>query len=299
VIYDAGVTASGAGARQRLPPGAIVLGRYRIEGPLGAGTMGAVYRASGLPGGRAAGLEVALKHLPGDPRTADDPRRRLEREARALAAAAHPNVVSVIELDHDDAGLYLVTELVTGGTLEKLLAQRRLELRSALALADQVLAGLGHAHALGILHRDVKPANVLLDHDGRAKLVDFGLAKFHDQGTWGEQSTLTSQGAILGTPAYMAPEQVFGPTVDARSDVYSAGVLAFELLTGSWPFVAEDTVDILRAHATETPPRLGATRGDVDFSPELEQWIARALAKSPSDRWSDARTMRIAMPRMR
>jgi serine/threonine-protein kinase len=279
-----------------LAPGTVVGGQYRIESVLGAGSAGVVHRAI-----RSDGVRVALKLLHGDALRREDLRRRFEREAKALAAAAHPNVLSVLELGQDASGLYLVTELLEGRTLESLVQESRLAPDLALAIADQILAGLGHAHSLGILHRDVKPENVYLERTSsgmRAKLLDFGLAKFHDQTTWGQQSMLTQEGTLLGSPAYMAPEAVFGPTVDARTDVYSSGVLLFELLTGTWPFVAEEIVDILRMHAIDPAPPLSAARPDVTFHPDLEKLIARALAKRPEDRWADANEMRAALARV-
>ncbi len=133
--------------------------------------------------------------------------------------------------------------------------------------------------------------------DGRphARLIDFGLAKFQNHEVWGAQSMITSQGAIVGTPAYIAPEHLFGPRVDARSDVYSAGVLLFELLTGSWPFVAEEVADVLRAHALEPVPTLAATRPELSFHPALESLVARALAKKMDARFKDAGELRAAL----
>jgi len=282
--------------RVGLAPGATVGGRYRIESVLGAGTMGVVHRAV-----RDDGARVALKVLYGEALQREEMRRRFEREAKALATVAHPNVLAVLELGQDPQGLFLVTELLEGRTLESLIEGERLTPEMALSIADQILAGLGHAHALGILHRDIKPENVYLQttpKGHRVKLLDFGLAKFHDRETWGAQSALTAQGAILGSPAYMAPEAVFGPTVDARTDVYSAGVVLFELFTGSWPFVAEEMVDLFRAHAMEPPPSLGATRPELRFHPDLEAFIARALAKSPADRFDDALAMRAALSKV-
>lgn len=285
-------------APQHLAPGTIVGGKYRVIAPLGAGTMGCVHRAARV----SDGLPVALK-LIAPTESSPQLARRLEREAKALGAIAHPHALAALDLGHDSLGTYLVTELAPGASLESMMRARRLPPQLALSIADQVLSALAHAHSLGILHRDVKPENVIVamrpDGAPHARLLDFGLAKFHDREVWGVQSMLTSQGAFVGTPAYLAPEQVFGPSVDARSDVYSAGVLMFEMLTGSWPFVAEEVVDVLRAHALEPVPTLAATRPELEFAPGLEALVARALAKKPRERFADAGEMRTALGAIR
>lgn len=279
---------------EELAAGSVVGERYRVVASLGRGTMGRVYSAVRLSDGLAVALKILAATEAGGALG-----KRLGREAKALGAIAHPHVAGVVELGEDARGAFLATELAPGVSLERMLRERRLAPELALAIGDQVLSALAHAHALGILHRDVKPENVIVEiapgGAPHARLLDFGLAKFHDRGTWGAQSTLTQQGAIVGTPAYLAPEQVFGPSVDARSDVYSMGVLLFEMLTGSWPFVAEDVVDVLRAHALSEVPTLAETRGDVAFRPELEAVVARALAKKPRDRWDGAGEMREAL----
>ncbi|UJR86223.1 serine/threonine-protein kinase [Sandaracinus amylolyticus] len=277
--------------------GSWIAGRYRIDAPLGSGTMGAVYR-----GTRADGVPVAIKLMHPESVERPESRRRFEREAAALAAVTHPNVIGVLELADFSGAPCLVMELLEGYTLEALLARNRLAPEHAIAIADQMLAGLAFAHAHGILHRDIKPENVFLarqpDGSTLAKLLDFGLAKFTESAMWGSGSVLTQHGAILGTPAYMAPEQVFGPTVDARTDVYGAGVVLFELLTGSWPFVAEEITDMFRAHAIDPVPALRAMRPELDARPELEAVVKRAMAKRREDRFTDAREMRVALSRV-
>jgi serine/threonine protein kinase len=286
-----------SGAVSTLSVGSTIAGRYVLDAELGAGAMGAVFR-----GRRADGLPVAIKVLHGEALARWDLRRRFEREASALAAATHPNVIGVLEFGEAEGALFLVMELLEGTTLDERLSRERLAPDVAVAIADQMLAGLAFSHALGILHRDVKPENLFLAQgaDGAvtAKLLDFGLAKFADGGTWGPHTVLTKQGAIMGTPAYMAPEQIFGPTVDARSDVYGAGVVLFEMLTGSWPFVAEELTDMFRAHAVEPPPALAAMRPELEAHPALEAVVQRALAKAPADRFADAREMRFALAKV-
>jgi serine/threonine-protein kinase len=280
--------------RATLTEGTLIGGRYRVAATLGSGTMGTVYRATRI----SDGLPVAVKLISKDPHSSELA-RRVAREAQALAALEHPHALAVIELGEDAHGTFLVTKLAPGVSLDAILSARRLPPELALMIADQVLAALEHAHGLGILHRDVKPGNVIVafQPDGRphARLIDFGLAKFQNHEVWGAQSMITSQGAIVGTPAYIAPEQLFGPFVDARSDVYSAGVLLFELLTGSWPFVAEEVADVLRAHALAPVPSLGETRPDVSFHPKLEALVARALAKKMDARFENAGKLRDAL----
>ena len=277
--------------------GTVIGGRYTLEAQLGVGAMGAVYRAR-----RLDGVPVAIKFLYGEALRREEFRRRFEREASALATIAHPHVIGVLELGDLDGMPFMVMELLEGGTLEDLLAQRRLDPEEALAIADQMLAGLAFAHAHGILHRDLKPENIFLAQqpDGRrsAKLLDFGLVKFTDRESWGQHSVLTQEGAILGTPAYMAPEQVFGPEVDASTDVYGAGVVLFELLTGTWPFISEHTNELFRAHALEPVPPLDSARPDLRARPELEAVVQRALAKKREERFADASEMRQALRRV-
>jgi eukaryotic-like serine/threonine-protein kinase len=277
--------------------GSTIANRYVLESALGSGAMGSVFRAR-----RTDGLPVAIKVLHGEALTRWDLRRRFEREASALASVVHPNVIGVLEFGEADGALFLAMELLAGDTLETLLARERLAPEVAVTIADQMLAGLAFAHAHGILHRDMKPDNVFLakspDGTTTVKLLDFGLAKFADGETWGPRTVLTVQGAIMGTPAYMAPEQVFGPSVDARTDVYGAGVVLFEMLTGSWPFVAEELTDLFRAHAIEPPPTLRAMRPELEARPELDAVVQRALAKAPADRFADAREMRLALAKV-
>jgi len=278
-----------------LAPGASIAG-HRIEAPLGGGAMGFVYRA------RAAdGTPVALKVLHPAVLERWDLRRRFEREAQALAAVTHVNVIGVRELGEADGRLFLAMELLDGETLEARLVRERLDPDEALAIADAVLAGLAYAHAHGILHRDVKPDNVFLArtvHGVVPKLLDFGLAKQTSDDPWGPRTVLTSQGMLLGTPAYMAPEQIRASAVDARVDVYAMGVLIFEMLTGTFPFVAEEVSELFRMHLCEPPPSLEEARHDLGVAPALEAFVQRALAKDPDARFVDAGAMRRALAKI-
>jgi serine/threonine-protein kinase len=283
---------SGQGER-----GTVVAGRYRIEAALGEGSFGAVYRAQRIDDGAWVALKILHEHAASDPET----RARLRREATALATLAHPHVVSVVELGEDAGRMFLVTELLEGRTLADAIEQG-LEPAEGLRLVDQVLGGLAFAHAMGVTHRDLKPGNVFVVPGAGAshvKILDFGLAKFDEPGAFGHHTQLTRAGAILGTPDYMAPEQVFGPKVDARADVYAAGIVLFEVLTGRTPFAGEtELTDLFRAHAATPPPTLAETRGDRRFAPALEAVVKKALEKRPDDRFADARAMRTALSRV-
>lgn len=256
--------------------------------------MAIVYRAEVAGGG-----QVAVKVL--QDALADDPsqRERFEREARALFALEHPNILRVHDFGIVAGKPYLVMELLEGERLDALTERGPLDPVVAIDLAGQVLSGLAFAHGRGIVHRDLKTENVFVQRlpDGRwhARLLDFGLVKFADEQRWGSGKPLTAFGEIFGTPAYMSPEQCIGERLDARADVYSMGVVLFELLTGTWPFVEEDRLAMFQAHLSKTPPTLSETRTDVVFRPELEAVVARALAKRKEDRFADAGEMLAAL----
>ncbi|MFW6050234.1 MAG: serine/threonine-protein kinase [Myxococcota bacterium] len=274
--------------------GRVLEGRYRLVARLGEGGMSVVYRAEQDDGPPVA-VKVLHEELGEDP----DLRERFEREARALFALQHPNILEVHDFGIVDGNPYLVMELLEGSSLDAMLEHGPPDPDTAVDLARQLLTGLAFAHGQGILHRDLKAENIFVQRtpEGRfvAKLLDFGLVKFVDQGRWGEARTLTTQGMIFGTPAYMSPEQTTGAPTDARTDVYSAGVILFELLTGLWPFMEEDRVSMFRAHFTTPPPTLGETREEYEFHPALEAVMQKALAKKPDDRFADAREMLAAL----
>lgn len=254
--------------------------------------MGRVYRADRMDGTG----QVAIKVLNEDCTGNADLRERFEREARALFGLGHPNILDVQDYGVlDGVQPFLVMELLTGRTLESLVEDAPLDPALALELAGQLLSGLAFAHAQGVLHRDLKTENifVLTQPDGslRAKLLDFGLVKFVDDDRWGEGRKLTVAGSVMGSPAYMSPEQGTGAPMDARSDVYSAGVVLYELLTGSWPFVAESRVEMLKAHLLYPVPSLAAGREGLGVRPELDALIAKAMAKESTDRFADASAM--------
>jgi serine/threonine-protein kinase len=249
-----------------------VAGRYRLEEQLGQSGMSDVWRAHDLVLSRP----VALKLLaPGSDRT------RFEREAKALASLAHPNVGRLYDYGETEGRPYLVLEYLPGGTLEQRLSSgKALPDAQTRAIAAGMAAGLEHAHARGVVHRDLKPANVLFDEEGRAKLVDFGIAHsaHHD-------ISITEPGTVLGTAAYMAPEQSSSARVGPPADVYAFGAILYRMLTGHAPFVAKDPLELIRLHRTADPPPISVFR--TDAPPELASTAFAALAKDPAERPPD------------
>jgi two-component system LytT family response regulator len=265
------------------------LSHYRVLEELGRGGVGVVYRALDTSLGR----EVALKVL--GPAAGRDPEqaRRLEQEARAAASLAHPAVSVVYEIDEADGATFIAMELVRGRPLSASIAGTPIEPARALELAIEVAEGLVEAHARGIVHRDLKPKNVMLTESGHAKIIDFGLAKLlrprppFESGAetppWGD----TDPGRILGTAAYMSPEQVRGAEVDARSDLFAFGALVYEMLSGEPAFRRETGVETLHAVLKEPAPRL-AQAGLAAAAPVLQRVLDRCLAKAPEDRYATA-----------
>ncbi|MBX3271291.1 MAG: serine/threonine protein kinase [Sandaracinaceae bacterium] len=276
--------------------GTVLDGRFRIARELGEGAMGVVYRAErvGEPG--AAAVKVLNEDCSAQP----DLRERFEREARALFGLSHPHILDVQDFGMTpDHRPYLVMELLEGQTLEEMVEGSILPPEQALALGRQVLEGLAFAHSQGVLHRDLKTENVFVSRRGdgtyHAKLLDFGLVKFVDDERWGLGRKLTVMGSVMGSPAYMSPEQATGGQVDARADVYSAGVVLYELVTGRWPFEHESRSEMMRAHLLEPPPPVAGAREGLECRPELEQLIHKALAKDADERFTDAREMLAAL----
>jgi len=247
------------------------LGPYRLLVPLGAGGMGQVWRA------RDTRLErdVAVKVLPEDFATDADRRRRFEQEARALAALNHPNIVAVYDVGEN----YFASELVEGRSLRGV----HLKVSEALEMAAQIAEALAAAHAAGITHRDLKPDNIMVTRDHRVKVLDFGLAKRRSVTAGSDAETATTPGVILGTAGYMAPEQVCGEEADARADMFSFGVVLYELLSGRRAFGGATTVEALNAILKDDPaPLTGAVPA------ALERTLRRCLAKAPEQRWQSA-----------
>jgi len=271
--------------------------RYEVLERLGEGGAGIVYKGRQSHLGRF----VAIKVLHQDAAAIPEWRRRFEREARALSALAHPNVVPVTDSGIDGGTPYLVMELLQGKTLADLIKEGPLPLWRALDIVRQTLRGLAFAHGKGIVHRDLKPANVFLqelpDQADHVRLLDFGMVKFLE-GSSGSRTVpenLTRAGIMIGTPAYMSPEQVKGAGSDARTDVYAAGVLLFEVLAGRRPFVADSYEGYMGAHLTQPIPPLTKLRPKLARAALFQAVIERAMAKKPVDRFNDADAMLTAL----
>jgi serine/threonine-protein kinase len=263
--------------------GTVLQQRYRILERLAAGGMGVVYRGERLELGRA----VAIKFL--HPWMAADEsfQRRFHIEAQAMSRLSHPCCVSVIDFGVEGNAPFMVMDFVTGQTLRSLVREGGpLPVKRALGIVRQVLAGLAHAHAQGIVHRDIKPDNIILTEaiglGDQVRILDFGLARLRDTVTG-----LTT-GLAVGTPGYMAPEQIRAGAVDARTDLYSVGVLLFELLTAARPFEGDGAAEVMRKHQEAVPPALGSLRSGAGFSQQLEGVVHKALAKQPGDRFQSA-----------
>src|SRR5215212_8805688 len=254
--------------------GRVVAG-YRIEERIGRGGMGLVYRAEHLNLRRRAAIKIIAPELA----EASGFRERFNREARIAAALQHPNIVTVYDAGEADGLLYLAMQYIEGSDLSSVLRnQGRLRPYRALDVCRQVAAALDAAHAQGLIHRDVKPANVLIE--GRtAFLTDFGLTKRIE----GTRTDLTKAGDVVGTSHYVAPEQIEGGRVDARSDIYSLGCLLYQCLTGELPFARDTDVAVLYAHLSDDPPRLTSVRPDLPGG--LDAVIAKALEKAPERRF--------------
>lgn len=264
------------------------LGPYELAESLGAGGMGEVYRARDPRLGR----DVAVKIIPAS--LAADPTRlhRFEQEARAAAALNHPNILAVYDVGKQDRSPYIVSEILEGETLRQRPRGGALSVRKAVDYAQQVAHGLAAAHDKGILHRDLKPENIFLTRDGRVKILDFGLAKLTDRGDSDADATRTIEpevGTVLGTVGYMSPEQVRGRTVDARSDLFSFGVVLYEMFSGQRAFRGETAADTMTAILTQEPPELTNTGRNV--TPALERVVRHCLEKNPEERFQSARDL--------
>ena len=264
--------------------------RYTIESKLGEGGMGVVYKAHDPQLGRA----VALKVLPPD-KVADPGRRqRFVQEAKAASALNHPGIVTVHDIGSDAGTDFIVMEYIAGSTLDDVIPAQGLRPAAALRYAVAIADALSKAHAAGLVHRDLKPTNVMVASDGRLKILDFGLAKLLEIGATPEM-TRTAQsdaGLVVGTAAYMSPEQARGETVDARSDIFSFGILLYEMLTGRRPFAADSAVGIMAKILNEDPPPPSVLAA---VPPGLDQVIARCLRKDPARRYQTTADLKVVL----
>src|SRR5437764_4077768 len=259
--------------------GTVFDGRYKIVRKLGAGGMADVYLAEDQELGR----RVAIKIL-NDRHAADDQFiERFRREAKNAAGLSHPNIVSIYDRGEAEGTYYIAMEYLEGRTLKELIVTKGpTPIHVAIDYTRQMLAALGFAHRNGIVHRDIKPHNVVVGPDGRLKVTDFGIAR---SGT----SQMTEAGSIIGTAQYLSPEQARGTPVDQRSDLYSVGILLYELLTGTVPFTGDTPVEIAMKHLSAVPEPPSHERSEIPR--DLDYVVLRALAKNPHDRYESAEEM--------
>jgi len=265
--------------------GQLLADRYELQDLAGTGGMSSVYRARDSVLERTVAIKILHEHFSDDPEYVE----RFRREARALAQLNHPNIVTVIDRGEFEGRQFIVFEHVDGETLKSLVEREGpLPVDRALALVHQIARGLAFAHEHGVVHRDVKPHNILIDEDGVAKVTDFGIARSVDPA-----DGLTETGALLGTSEYIAPEQASGQRVDERSDQYSLATVLYELLTGAPPYTGENFMAVAMMHIREPVPSVRDRRPDV--SPRLDAVVARGMAKRPEDRFPSTDAMTAAL----
>src|SRR5258708_4592245 len=253
------------------------LGQYEIVALLGRGGMATVYRARQLNIKR----EVAIKVIRADLAETADFIKRFEREAETIASLRHPYILKLFDYGEFGDTVYLVMELVSGGSLAELISKGPLPVATASRLLEQIASALDYSHERGIIHRDLKPQNVLLDEQNNPILTDFGIAKILSQTT-----SLTQSGMAMGTPSYMSPEQWMGKALDSRADIYALGIMLFEMLSGQLPFRAETPYSMMHMHVNEQPPPVREQRAELP--PGIDQIISKALAKDPDKRYASA-----------
>ena len=268
-------------------PGITEIGKYRIVEQVGEGAMGVVYRATDPVLNRTVAIKVMCDAVARD----DDLRGRFLREAQAAGSLQHPNVITIYDFGEVDGHLFIAMEFVEGQDLETLAARQvDLPLIDKLDVVIDVLTGLAFAHKRGIVHRDIKPANIRIDDEGRARVMDFGIAHL-------SASSMTRTGIMVGTPAYMAPEQIVGTPVSPATDLFSVGTVLYELLSGSKPFQAESIQSIMYQIVSQPAPPLNAAKLGIPAA--LEAIVNRAMAKEPQDRFPSALEMANALTAIR
>src|SRR5687767_10221925 len=260
------------------------LRNYRITEKLGVGGQGTVYKATDLKLGRP----VVIKVIPPELSAKEANLKRFEREARLASSLDHPNICTIYDLDEVDGVHFIAMQHVEGRNVRQLVAGRPLELKTTLLIALQVADALAVAHNRGIIHRDIKSGNVMVTPSGQVKVLDFGLAKLLDEtqaaSTGLHRTELTEVGVPYGTATYAAPEQARGDRVDKRADIFSTGVLVYEMLTGTWPFRGKTTIDVRHAVLHDHPKPISELRGNP-IPLRLQQAVDKALAKEPRDRF--------------
>ena len=267
------------------------LRNYRITEKLGVGGQGAVYKAVDNKLGRT----VVIKVIPPELSAKETNLKRFEREARLASSLDHPNICTIFDLDQQDGLHFIAMQYVEGKNVRQLVAGRPLELKSAVLIGLQVAEALAAAHSRGIIHRDIKSGNVMVTSAGQVKVLDFGLAKLLDDDQAAHagihRTELTEVGVPYGTATYAAPEQARGDRVDKRADIFSLGVLLYEMLSGTWPFRGKTTIDVRHAVLHDPPRPIAEVRGSM-VPPRLQQIVDRALAKEPRDRYQNMEDMR-------
>ncbi|HEX2878287.1 MAG TPA: serine/threonine-protein kinase, partial [Polyangiaceae bacterium] len=269
----------------------ILGGQFRLVQKIGTGGMGSVYRATPSSGGADVAIKILHPKLAG--RT--DLTTRFRREARATSTLTHPNTVKVYEYGElpDDGSLYIVMEYLEGRNLNRAVKREGpLSVERAIPILIQVCGALQEAHEKGIIHRDMKPENIFLSKRGEQseypKVLDFGLAKLHENQMRPGSIQLTQEGMVFGTPEFMSPEQAQGQTLDARSDIYSLAIILYEALTGKLPFDARTPMEYIQKHVVAPPIPLDERAPEHNFPKELSFVINKALAKNPNDRYANA-----------